>query len=239
MKSCLWLLALAALPLCAAPNPVGVIKSVKGEVKLAAKDSAAVPATGAALFLPGARIETGADGKAMLRLLPDNAFVDVRSQSAFTLKRIKTHVSGSVSGPDSRPNTAAPAKDQRVRRLVLKKAEVVVGLKKKSDPVQCENAQTLATATAGRFSCRSDEKGTASFLVQDGELTLYNRPKDITATVRAGQKAVSDLDGIRVSDATDADLDEIGFSQNTLEVDFVNPQTEDFTTLEVEYESNF
>jgi hypothetical protein len=231
MKSCFWILALAALPLCAAPNPVGVIKSVKGEVTLASKDSAALPATGAALCLAGARIETGANGKAMLRLLPDNAFVDVRPQSAFTLKRIKTHVAGT--------NNAAPAKDQRVRRLVLEKAEVVVGLKKKSDPVQCENAQTLATAAAGRFSCRSDEKGTASFLVQDGELVIYNRPKDITATVRAGQKAISDLDGIRVSDATDADLDEIGFSQNTLEVDFVNPQTEDFTTLEVEYESNF
>jgi hypothetical protein len=233
MKTCLWLLA-AALSVFAAPNPVGVIKSVKGEVMLASKDSAAVPATGASLCLQGARIETGADGKAMLRLLPDNAFVDVRPQSAFTLKRIKAHVSGPVSAPNE-----APAKDQRVRRLVLEKAEVIVGLKKKSDPVQCENAQTLATAAAGRFSCRSDEKGTASFLVQDGELTIYNRPKDITATVRAGQKAVSDLDGIRVSDATDADLDEIGFSQNTLEVDFVNPQTEDFTTLEVEYESNF
>ena len=232
MKTCFWLLALAALPLCAAPNPIGVIKSVKGDVKLASKDSAAVPATGAALCLQGARIETGADGKAMLRLLPDNAFVDVRPQSVFSLKRVKTHV---ASGPKSE----GPAKDQRVRRLVLEKAEVVVGLKKKSDPVQCENAQTLATAAAGRFSCRSDEKGTASFLVQDGELTIYNRPKDITATVRAGQKAVSDLDGIRISDATDADLDQIGFSQNTLEVDFVNPQTEDFTTLEVEYESNF
>jgi hypothetical protein len=226
------MLALAALSALAAPNPVGVIKSAKGEVKIAERDSLPVSATGAMLFQQGARLETGAESKAMLRLLPDNAFVDVRPQSAFTVKRVKT---GSVSGAKA----GSAGKEARVRRLNLEKAEVVVGLKKKSEPVQCANAQTVATAAAGRFSCRSDEKGAATFLVQDGELSVYNRPKDITATVRAGQKAVSDLDGIKVSDATDAELDLVGFSQNTLEVDFVNPQTEDFTTLEVEYETNF
>lgn len=225
------LVALAALPLFAASNPLGVIKSVKGDVKLAAADSAFVPASGAMLFRQGARLETGTESKAMLRLLPDNAFLDVRPQSAFTLKRIKTHLASGQKGE-------AAGKDVRVRRLILDKAEVVVGLKKKSDPVQCANAQTLATAAAGRFSCRSDEKATATFLVQDGELSIYNRPKDITVTVRAGQKAVSDLEGIKVSDASDAELDLVGLSQNTLEVDFVNPETEDFTTLEVEYETN-
>jgi hypothetical protein len=57
--------------------------------------------------------------------------------------------------------------------------------------------------------------------------------------VRSGQKAVSDINGVKVSDATDSELEQVGFRQNTLEVDFVNPQTEDFTTLEVEYETNF
>jgi hypothetical protein len=232
MKIGFVVLALAALPLFAAPNPMGVIKSAKGDVKLAAADSVPAPATGAMLFRPGSRLETGTDSKAMLRLLPDNAFVDVRPQSAFTLKRIKTRVALGAKGEPL-------GKDMRVRRLILEKAEVVVGLKKKSEPVQCANAQTVATAAAGRFSCRSDEKATATFLVQDGELSIYNRPKDLTVTVRAGQKAVSDLDGIKVSDATDAELDLVGFSQNTLEVDFVDPQTEDFTTLEVEYETNF
>jgi hypothetical protein len=214
------LMLAAALPLAAAPNALGVIKSAQGDVKIGTADSAAAPAEAATLFRQGARLETGTDGKAMLRLLPDNAYIDVRPQSAFTLKRVKT-------------------KGKRVRRLSLERAEVVVGLKKKSEPVQCENAQTMATGAAGRFSCRNDEKGTATFLVLDGELLVYNRPKDLSATVRAGQKAVSDLDGIRISDATDAELDLAGFSQNTLEVDFVNPQTEDFTTLEVEYETNF
>jgi len=231
MKFGFALVAFAALPLFAVSNPLGVIKSVKGDVKLAAADSALAPASGAMLFRQGARVETGMESKAMLRLLPDDAFLDVRPQSAFTLKRIKTRVALGQKGE-------AAGKDVRVRRLILEKAEVVVGLKKKSDPVQCANAQTVATAAAGRFSCRSDEKATATFLVQDGELSIYNRPKDITVTVRAGQKAVSDQEGIKVSDANDAEMDLVGLSQNTLEVDFVNPETEDFTTLEVEYETN-
>lgn len=214
-------LALASLPALAAPNPLGVIKTAKGDVRVSAGGQAvALPVEGSALVAQGARFETGADGKATVRLLPDNAFLDIRPQSAFALKRVK-------------------AKDKRVRRLTLETAEVVVGLKKKSEPVQCENAQTVATGAAGRFSCRSDAKGTAVFLVQEGELSVYNRPKDKTVTVRSGQKAVSDMDGVRVTDATDAELDQVGFAQNSLEVDFVNPQTEDFTTLEVEYETNF
>jgi hypothetical protein len=221
MKGFFALLALAAMPLLAAPNPLGVIKSAKGDVKVSAGGSAvAVPVEGSAMVAQGSRFETGADGKATVRLLPDNAFLDIRPQSAFTLKRVKI-------------------KDKRVRRLTLETAEVVVGLKKKSEPVQCENAQTVATAAAGRFSCRSDAKGTGVFLVQDGEVTVYNRPKDKTVTVRRGQKAVSDMEGVKVTDASDAELDQVGFAQNSLEVDFLNPQTEDFTTLEVEYETNF
>jgi hypothetical protein len=76
-------------------------------------------------------------------------------------------------------------------------------------------------------------------IVQDGEVSVYNRPKDITAMVRAGQKAVSDLDGIKITDATDSELEQVGFRQNTIEVDFVNPQSEEFTTLEAEYETSF
>lgn len=208
------------LPAFSAPNPLGVIKSSKGGATITAPGAQPAPAEGATLVTQGARLETGPDGKAIIRLLPDNAFLDVRPQSAFALKRVKT-------------------KDKRVRRLTLDKAEVAVGLKKKSEPVQCENAQTVATAAAGRFTCRNDEKGVATFLVLDGELSVYNRPKDLTVAVRAGQKAVSDLNGVKVTDATDAELDLAGFSQNSLEVDFVNPQTEDFTTLEVEYETNF
>ncbi|HKP94581.1 MAG TPA: FecR domain-containing protein [Fibrobacteria bacterium] len=204
----------------AAPPALGVVKYAKGMLRISAGDSAQKDLQASTLVPPGARIEAGNDGKAVLRLLPDQAFMEIRPKTAFTLKRVK-------------------AKDKRMRRVHMEAGEVVFGLKKKSEAVQCENALTQATGAAGRFSCKSDEKGVGIFLVQDGELSVHNRPKDLTAVVRSGQKAVSDLNGIKVSDATDSELEQVGFRQNTLEVDFVNPQTEDFTTLEVEYETNF
>jgi hypothetical protein len=204
----------------AATPGLGVVKYAKGNLKVTQADSAQKDMVPSTLISGGSKIESGKDGKAVIRLLPDQAFMEVRPQSALTLKRVKT-------------------KDKRVRRVTLDAGEVVFGLKKKSEPVQCENIHTQATVAAGRFSCRSDEKGVGIFLVQDGEMSVYNRPKDLTAVVRSGQKAVSDLNGIKVTDATDSELEQVGFRQNTVEVDFLNPQTEEFTTLEVEYETNF
>lgn len=215
----LLILALA-LPAAAGPAALGVVKSVKGDVKVTAGSNPTTDVKGSTLVYQNSRFQAGADGKSVIRLTPDNGFMEIRPNSDFVLKRVK-------------------AKDKRLRRVVLDHGEVVFGMKKKSEPVQCENAQTQATGLKGKFSCRADEKGVASFLVLDGELSIYNRPKDLTVTVRNGQKAVSDLNGIKVSDATDAELEAVGFRQNTLEVDFLNPQTEDFSTLEVEYETNF
>lgn len=215
----LLLTVLAAASFGATPG-LGVVKYAKGNLKVTQADSLQKDLIASSLVPGGSKIESGDDGKAVIRLLPDQAFMEVRPKTTFTLKRVKT-------------------KGKRVRRVVLDVGEVVFGLKKKSEPVQCENLHTQATAASGRFSCRSDEKGVGVFLVQDGEMSLYNRPKDLTAVVRSGQKAVSDLNGIKVSDATDSELEQVGFRQNTVEVDFLNPQTEEFTTLEVEYETNF
>jgi ferric-dicitrate binding protein FerR (iron transport regulator) len=216
----LLLTASASQSLAASPG-LAIVKYAKGNLKVAAGDTAAQKDLLQSDLLPqGARVESGKDGKAVLRLLPDQAFMEIRPKSAFTLKRVKT-------------------KDKRVRRVTMESGEVVFGLKKRSESVQCENAQTQATAAGGKFSCKTDAKGVAVFLVQDGELSVYNRPKELTVVVRSGQKAISDLNGIKVTDATDSEMEEVGFRQNTIEVDFLNPQTEDYTTLEVEYESNF
>jgi hypothetical protein len=198
---------------------MAVVKYVKGSVH-ATVDSVGKDLLGSDLVVPGQKIQSAEDGKAVLRLLPDQAFLEVRSQTAFSLKKVK-------SG------------GKRMRRLMLESGEVVLGLRKKSQPVQCETTHSLATAATGRFSCKTDEKGAETMVVQDGEVSVYNRPKDLTAVVRKGQKAVSDLNGIRVTDASDSELEQVGFRQNTLEVDFVNPTSEDFSTLEIEYETNF
>jgi hypothetical protein len=198
---------------------IAVVKYVKGGVH-AADDSTGADLQGSALLRPGQKIVSVEGGKAVMRLLPDQAFMEMRPQTTFTIKKVK------VSG-------------KRMRRVVLEGGEVVLGMRKKSAPVQCETTHSLATAMSGKFSCKTDEKGSEILVVQEGEVSVYNRPKDLTTVVRRGQKAVSGLDGIRVTDASDSELDQVGFRQNTLEVDFINPSSEEFSTLEIEYETNF
>lgn len=231
-----WSLFLLCLPLATwAGRPMAVVKSAKGELRAAGggQDSAARDLKPADLLASGVRIQSGPEGKAVLRLLPEMSFLEVRGKTAFGMKRARNA-------------------GKTLRRVRMDSGEVIFGLKKKGEAVQCENAQTLITATAPvspgkgkppgptvRFSCAAWDKGDAIGIVQSGEISVYNRPKDLTAVVRAGQKAISDGTGIRISDATDAELDQVGFRQNTLEVDFLNPQTEEFTTLEVDYETQF
>lgn len=200
-------------------NALGVIKYSKGNVR-ATTDGVETALKGSELVVTGEKIESGQDGKAVLRLLPDQAFIEIRPKTVFTIRRVKT-------------------KDKRIRKVMLDAGELVFGLKKKSEAIQCESIHTQALAQKGRFGCKTDDKGTATILVQDGEVSVFNRPKDLTVMVRSGQKAVSDIDGIKLSDATDSELEQVGFRQNAIEVDFVNPETEEFTTLEVEYETNF
>lgn len=217
------MLALVVATAVVAAPKIAVSKYVKGNVKVTPDDGAGSVTRdlqGSELVTSGSKFEAGQDGKATLRLLPDNAFMEIRPKTVFQLRRTKT-------------------KDGKLRRIQLETGEVVFGLKKKSDPVQCENINTVATAGKSRFSCKTDENGAGILIVQDGEISVYNRPKNATASVRSGQKAVSDLDGIKVTDATDSELEQVGFRQNTIEVDFVNPQSEEFTTLEVEYETSF
>jgi hypothetical protein len=220
----------------AAPR-VAVAKYVKGEVRKvsppeADAEGAGKPLNQSDLVESGSRIVAGQEGKAVIRLLPDNAFMDVRPKTSFKLRRVKS-------------------KGKRIRRVHLDVGEVVFGLRKKSEQVQCETVNTSATADKARFSCRAEDASAlgpdrdatggsiAVIIVQDGEVTVYNRPKNLSAVARTGQKAVSDLNGIKITDATDAELEQVGFRQNTLEVDFLNPQTDEFTTLEIEYETSF
>ncbi len=223
-KRLCWLLLAACFMLaagntCADVNGVGVVRSTKGAVR-ATLAGVETELKGSELLGTGVQIVAGVDGKAVLRLLPDQAFMEIHPKTNFVMKRVKS-------------------KSKRIRRIKLDLGEVVFGLKKKSEPVQCESMHTLAIAQAGRFACKTDDKGVATILVQDGEVSVYNRPKDLTTNVRSGQKAVSDVNGIKVSDASDSELEQVGFRQNIIEVDFVNPETDAYTTLEVEYETNF
>lgn len=216
----LWALALSLPALASAAPQIAVSKYVKGNVRLATPEKQEKDLVPSELVESGSKIEAGQDGKATLRLLPDNAFLEVRPQTVFKLRRTKSQ-------------------GKRLRRIHLETGEVVFGLRKKSDSVLCENINTVARAGKARFSCKVDQDAAGILIVQDGEVSVYNRPKDLTAVVRSGQKAVSDLNGIKITDATDTELEQVGFRQNTVEVDFLNPTSEEFTTLEIEYETSF
>lgn len=232
------LAGLLASAAAAAPK-IAVSKYVKGNVRISAGEEGGKDLQASEVIFSGARLEAGQDGKATLRLLPDNAFLEIRPKTVFKIRRTKSASGQAGMAGNAAGKTAGKGQGKRLRRINLETGEVIFGLRKQSDSVQCENINTVATAGKARFSCKIDENAAGILIVQDGEVSVYNRPKNLTAMVRSGQKAVSDINGIKISDATDTELEQVGFRQNTIEVDFINPQSEEFTTLEVEYETSF
>jgi hypothetical protein len=166
-------------------------------------------------------IRTGDGGKIVLRFHPDHAYLDAREKSAFSVRY-------------------GLEKGKALRRILLRTGDLVLGVRSPKTPLYFRDEETTTgAAESARWSFVAPNSTSAIFVVLSGEISLHNRPRDIKAVVRAGQKAVSDGDGIRITNASDAELEEVGLRQNLLEVDFWNPQTEEFSTLEVEYEGNF
>ncbi len=216
-----WVLALGLIVSLHAAPILAVTKSVKGTVRVSQAGAATQTDLKVAdLLLSGSHLETGENGKVMVRFLKDESFLDIRPKTQIDLKGAKA---GGTKGG----------------KLMLKIGEVVFGMKKKSLEWQCESDNSVATASKAKYSFVYDEKAVSTIIIQEGEVKVYNRPKDANAVVRAGQKAVSDLNGIHITDASDAELEQVGFRQSALEVDFMNPQTEELSTLEIEYETDF
>lgn len=203
-------------------SPRLLVKSVSGPVRTFDKDSTLVHGPVQGELLPsGSEIRVGEGAKAVFRFHPDHAYLDAKEKTAFSVRFGKE-------------------KDKAVRRVLLRSGDLVLGVRAPGQPLYFRDAETTTgAAESARWSFTVPDKAGANFVVLSGEISLHNRPRDIKAVVRAGQKAVSDGEGIRITDATDAELEEVGLRQNLLEVDFWNPQTEEFSTLEVEYEGNF
>src|SRR4051812_37528226 len=110
------------LPLCSISSTpavarMGVVEYTIGNVQATANGGAEAALNPSDLLEPGVKIVAEQDGKAVLRLLPDQAFLEIRPNTSFTVKRVKI-------------------KEKRVRKVILDNGEVVFGLKKKSDPIQ-------------------------------------------------------------------------------------------------------
>jgi ferric-dicitrate binding protein FerR (iron transport regulator) len=203
-----------------AASPFAVVKSLTGQVRTSITQGTYQDVKVADLLPNGSQIETGPESKISLRLQADQSNIDLREKTKIKMKWIKRD--GKV-----------------IRKLIVDRGNLYANFKRKGDGGILENAQTVAQIKTARFSFSSDDQAVATFIVLEGELTVINRPKDKTALVHGGQKAVSDLNGIQVTDASDSELEAVGLHENSLELDFQNPETDEVSTLELDYETHY
>jgi FecR protein len=216
----LFFLGAASVGLAHAAAPFAVVKAATGQVRTASGKDAAQELKVADLVNHGSRVETGKASKATLRLQGDQSSLDLRENTSLRLKLVRRD--GKV-----------------VRKLILDRGSLTANLKRKGQGAVVENAQTVAQVKSARFAFTTNEQAVATFILLDGEMTVINHPKDQTALVRAGQKAVSDASGIKVTDASDSELEAVGMRENNLEIDFQNPETDEVSTLEIDYETQY
>ena len=201
-------------------SPVGVIQQLKGLVNLQTGEVERIERKAELyeILLSDSRLKSGNQGWANIRLVLEQAMVELTSQTSI-------EVTNDFNSSDS------------LITITLELGEIRPSIKEKTNRIIFKTRNTSLTETEGRWRFSIDKEGTTEAIVQSGTLVVYNRPKDMTGTVRAGQKAISNNEGLVIIDAEDDELDQ--FRQNYLEIDFVNPQTEETSTLEIEYGIDF
>ena len=167
----------------------------------------------------GRTFVTAENGLLVVRFHPDFMRVEARASTRYQLF---------YSQSDS----------SRERRITLSQGQMVLGVTRHGPPLMVEDAHSSAHTGDARFSFTSNSEA-STIVVLDGTVKVHNNVGDETGVVTRGRKAVSDAKGLRISDATSADLKQVGLRQNTVEIDFWNPATEESSTLEMEYENNF
>jgi hypothetical protein len=203
------------------PDPyVLVVQRVSGDARAAlpgAPDTAAVLQAG---DLPdsGGVFRTGRDGLLVLRFHPDLMTLEARGRARLGVGYAATDAGGA-------------------RRIDLFEGRILAGLSRQGPGLQARDAHSLLRAGAGRISFGTDARASVIF-VMEGEAEVRNLATGAVKIVGRGEKAVSDARGLRVTRARAGELAGAGLGQNVLEVDFWNPVTGDFRTLEVKYEKS-
>ncbi len=219
-----WVLGLCVAAVWAKPprDPsLALVRQVTGNATVADRDTSVTTQLKFGDLVPSGRtLATGSNGVLILRFHPDFMRIEARANSRYVLGYARLDTT-------------------KARQIRLDAGELVLGVPKHSPPLDLEDAHSRVHAEEARFSFATDAQSASTLIVLDGSIEVHNRAKDVSGTVRRGQKCVSDDDGLHITDATDSELSQVGLRQNTLEVDFWNPQTGEFSTLEVEYESNF
>lgn len=215
-----------AVPLCGflglasfARADILLVKRVSGDVRMTRPGEAsfaAVEVKAGDLPDTGTVFETGAKASLGLRYHPDLTTLDAPGGARLRVARVSS--------------------DSGEERLVTVSGGRVAGTVPQGGPrLRLEDAHASASLRAGRIVLSTTE-ASATVLVLEGEAIVRNRATGAAHRVRAGGKAVSDARGTVVTRVGERELAASGFAVDRLEVDFWNPATEEFRTLEVEYE---
>lgn len=168
--------------------------------------------------LPGSghTFVTGSDGSMTLRFHPDMMLLELPSSSQAAVK---------FSDADSGGARLVDVNVGRVQARVAPGATLTL---------MDEHASALVRSGRVAFTTHREQ---ATVLVLEGEAKVLNRKTGATDVVGAGGKALAGASGTVVTRAGAQELAAAGLRQNVLEVDFWNPATEEYRTLEVEYEA--
>ena len=215
--------ALVASVACVAAAPPSVhtalVRQVTGMVRVTLHDAPATQATEVKVGdLPdsGSTFTTGGDGAMTLRFHPDMTLVELPAAARATVRF-------------SRTDSGGP------RRITLHEGRALVSVAP-GGVVAFEDAHAEIFVRAGRAAYATGT-ATAVLLVFDGEATVVNRKTGANDVVGPGGRAVVGADGTTVTRATAREMAAAGLRQNILEVDFWNPATDDYRTLQIEYEA--
>lgn len=203
-----------------------LVKRVSGDVRalLSAEEAEAAEAREVKVGdLPdsGTVFVTGAGAALELRFHPD--FMTLHASAGARL-RVDYPRGGETKGG--------------ARRVALASGRVTGDLSRQGPGLLLEDAHAEARMREGRLAFSTDSAA-ATVLVLEGEAEVAPRAGQgfgPARTVRRGEKAVAGAGGVTVTRAGERELAEAGLGQNRLEVDFQDPATGAFRTLEIEYE---
>jgi hypothetical protein len=166
----------------------------------------------------GSVFKTGSTGSLTLRFHPDLMTLESRAKARFEVGYARTDSGGA-------------------RRVQLFEGRLLAGLSLQGPGLQMWDTHSRLRAGEGRVSFATVARASV-IVVLEGQAEVQNLATGSTRILKRGDKAVSDAGGLRVTRAQSAELADAGLGQNILEVDFWNPVTGDFRTLEVEYEKS-
>ena len=148
---------------------MAVVRQVLGGVQTFGRDTTLASGIKIGDLPPsGQTFEIPENGQLVIRFHPDYMRIEARSKTRFLL------------GYSSMDST-------RVRTVHMEKGQMVLGVPKRSPPLQAEDASCWVRAKDARYAMNTDGAG-STVIVLEGVVEMHNRAKDITEFVHHGQK---------------------------------------------------